>query len=190
MKLDKNWIKLTKDNIEDALKKASISFSPKNNLEGLAKHEKDQWWWDLDMLVGKTQGFNMFMTIEQNWNKKEQEYFIVTFHPWECRPHKELPVLAKRPTDKEVIEIFNKYASEWLSLIAKKGLHKEYFYSGDGDQWDEWRFGKNKNIFFLAPRVVRGLGLEKRFGWKILQNPLSNERSDVIKAKMGEPVVS
>ena len=184
--MEKDWIKLTKENVVEAVKKASISFSPKNNLEGLAKHERDQWWWDLDVFVG-TQGFNMFMTIDQEWNKKKQEYFLFTFHPWECRPHKESLTFVERSSDKEVIEIFNKYASEWLSLIVEKGLHKKYFYSNDGDQWDEWQFGKNKNIFFCAPRVVRGLGLEKRFGWRILQNPLSSEKSGLIRAKMGEP---
>jgi len=179
--MDKKWIKLTEDNVKDAIKKASISFSPKNNFEGLAKHKRDQWWWDLDILVGKTQGFNMIMTIDQDWDKKGKEWFLVTFHPWGCKPYKEVITLDKRPSDSKVVEFFNKYALEWLSLFVKKGLHKKYFYDDDGGQWAEWRLGRNKNISFCISRCIRGLGLEKRFGWKMLQNPLSDAETDAVR---------
>ena len=36
-----NWIELNKKSINNALSFASMSFSPKNDLEGLGRHETD-----------------------------------------------------------------------------------------------------------------------------------------------------
>lgn len=161
------WIELNKKSINKALSLAGISFSPKNDLVGLGRHETDEWIWDLDILGTKTKGFTM--TIRLGEMKRNSDNFLLTFRPYEIKSCESI-VIEKRPSHKEAMEIFNKYAKKWLSLIVKKGLHREICYA-DGDGWKEWRYGGKNPVKFRISYPVRGLGLEKEFGWKILQHP-------------------
>jgi len=162
------WIELKKNTINKALSFAGISFSPKNDLEGLGHHETDEWIWDLDIMGTKTQGFTMTMRLEEM--KRNSNNFLLTFRPYEIEPCESV-VIEKRPTDKEAIEIFNKYGKMWLSKMFEKGLYRIIVcYDDCSDK--EWRYGKKKNpIKFRISYPIRGLGLEKEFGWKILQHP-------------------
>jgi len=161
------WIELNKKSINKALSLAGISFSPKNDLEGLGRHETDNWIWDLDMMGTKTKGFTMTMRIEEM--KRNSNNFILSFIPYEIKPCDSV-VMEKRPTHKEAMEIFNKYAKIWLNKIIEKGLRRKIVVYDDCADY-EWVYGGKNPIKFRISYPIRGLGLEKEFGWKILQHP-------------------
>lgn len=164
---ENKWINLTKKSIQKALETSGLSFSPKNNLEGLGHHETDEYIWDLDILGTKTQGFTM--TIRLSEMKRDSNNFLLTFRPYEIAPCESVAI-NKRPTHEEATKIINKYAKKWLSLMVEKGLHRVIQYA-DGDGWKEWRYGGKIPVKFRISYPIRGVGLEKEFGWIILQNP-------------------
>lgn len=164
---ENKWIDLTNNSLSKALKTAGLSFSPKNNLEGLGHHENDEYIWDLDILGTKAQGFTM--TIRLSEMKRNSNNFLLTFHPYEIQPCESV-VLDKRPSHEEAKKIINKYARKWLTLIAEKGLHRVIQYADD-DVFKEWRYGGKNPVKFRISFPIRGIGLEKEFGWIILQDP-------------------
>ena len=162
------WIELNKKSINKALLLAGISFSPKNDLEGLGHHETDEWIWDLDIMGTKTQGFTMTMRIGEM--KRDSNNFLLTFRPFEIQPCESV-VINNKPSHEEVLKIFNKYAKDWLTKMFEKGLYRKIVcYDDCYDK--EWRYGKKMNpVKFRISYPIRGVGMEEEFGWKILQHP-------------------
>ena len=158
------WIELNQKSINKALSLAGLSFSPKNDLEGLGRHETDEWMWDLDIMGTKTKGFTMTMRLEDTKRGK----FLLTFRPYEIKPCELVEI--KKPSHKEAIKIFNKYAKLWLNKISEKGLRRKIVYYDDCADY-EWCYGGKNPVKFRISYPIRGLGLEKEFGWIILQHP-------------------
>lgn len=158
------WIELDKKTINQALSLAGISFSPKNDLVGLGRHETDEWMWDLDILGTKTKGFTMTIRISEM--KRGSNNFLLTFKPYEIQQES---IVLERPTDEDAVKIFNKYAKSWLSKMFEKGLHRVIVcYDDCCDK--EWRYGRKNPVKFRISDPIRGLGM-KKFGWKLLQHP-------------------
>ena len=154
------WIELNKDSIDEALLCAGIAFLPKNNKEGLLAVKNDRWYWDLDLLSGKTKQLGLGIYINGGFADEEIDYNI-NYNPstFKSKNFEWITKIEKPKSDKDAVIIINKLAKQLLLELTVKGA-KEFSYSyaiGDGDYEGgiDWVFGGKKPVYF---KYTKGRG--------------------------------
>ena len=176
-----NGIPLTKDNIDEAIKAAGITFAPETD-KGIGGPRSAGWRLDLDLAIGKskrqTHIHGRISDSLRFMNDPKKVNWALMCHISDSEGTGVNKHFNNKPTEEIAVKELRDALGKVLSMIIEKGLqyHSYLVDEGDGDCYAEtyWRLhpkGRGHNAFFVATasRVFHYKETMTRLGWRSVQ---------------------